>query len=170
MPSRDHNGRHSSLRHPRRGCRSARLPGCGARRSELTVTASVLRWAGKKWASAPYRETGKPPCDQCACWIPVAPGTPSNLSKSTEIWLTKSDLISATYGIRTKMAKSRGLEKDGRRERILDLRPGAAVQSFVHAKARVYWGFLRTRKPAENMLCGATGGARGFRTLDTAPP
>ena len=54
-----------------------------------------------------------------------APGTPSALSKSTEISLTKSVLISAAYGIRTKSAKSRGLEKGGRRERIFGLRRGA---------------------------------------------
>ena len=85
----------------------------------------------KRHGSAPYQANRKPLQNQSACWIPVAPGAPSDLSKSTEIWLTKICLISATYEIRTKMAKSRGLEKDGRRDRILGPRRGAAVQSFV---------------------------------------
>ena len=51
----------------------------------------------------------------------VALGCPSDLSKSTEVRLTKSCLSSATYKIRTKSAKSRGLEKNGGRERILGL-------------------------------------------------
>ena len=71
------------------------------------------------------------PRDQSSCWIPVAPGAPSDISKSTEIWLTKSTLISAAYEIRTKSAKSRGSEKDGRRERILALGRGVAVQRFA---------------------------------------
>jgi hypothetical protein len=39
--------------------------------------------------------------------------------------------VPATYEIRTKIAKSRGLEKDGRRERILSLRRDASVQRFA---------------------------------------
>jgi hypothetical protein len=34
------------------------------------------------------------------------------------------------------------------------------------AKARVYWGFLRARKPAEKVWRGSTGGGRGIRTRD----
>jgi len=33
----------------------------------------------------------------------------------------------------------------------------------LRAKARVYWGFLRAGEPAENILCGATGGGRVTR-------
>ena len=100
-----------------------------------------------------YRETRKSPRDQSSCWIPVAPGTPSDLSKSTEVRLTKSCLSSATYEIRTKPAKSRGLEKGGRRERILGL-AGVPQCRGLRANARVYWGFLRAREPAENIWRG----------------
>ena len=58
-------------------------------------------------------------------------GESSHTPKSTDVKLTKSCFLSPTYEIRTKSAKSRGSEKDGRRERILGLRRGAAVQSFV---------------------------------------
>ena len=65
-----------------------------------------------------------------------------------------------------KMAKSRGLEKEGRRERILGLRWGPQCRA-LYAKARVYWGFLRARKPAENIWSGTTGGASRFRNGHT---
>ena len=77
--------------------------------------------------SALYQASRKPVRDQRSCWIPVAPGAPSDLSKSTEIWLPKIAILSASYEIRTKSTQSRGLEKDGRRERLLGLRRGAAV-------------------------------------------
>ena len=49
----------------------------------------------------------------------------------SEVRLSKSAFVPATYKIRTKSAKSRGLEKDGRRERISGLSRALAVQSFV---------------------------------------
>jgi hypothetical protein len=63
--------------------------------------------------------------------IPVAPGTPNDLSKSAEVRLIKSAFFPDTYEIRTKMAKSRGLEKDGPRERIFMLGLLGAVQRFA---------------------------------------
>ena len=68
--------------------------------------------------------------NQCSSWIPVAPGTPGNLSKSAEVRLTKSALILDTCEIRTKSAKSRGSENGGRREQISGLGADAPVQSF----------------------------------------
>ena len=105
--------------------------------------------------------------DQRSCWIPVAPGAPTDLSKSTEIWLTKSELISATYGIRTELAKSRGLEKDGRRERNFTLGRLRAVHSFAR-EGPCLLGILRADEPVENIWCGATGGGRGIWNPGTA--
>ena len=68
-----------------------------------------------------------------------APGAPSDLSKSTEIWLPKIGILSATYEFRTKSAKSRGLEKDGRRERILAL-GGEYRSAEVCARRPVFIG------------------------------
>ena len=50
---------------------------------------------------AQYRETRKTPRDQRSCWIPVAPGTPNDLSKSAEVRLSKTAFVPATYEIRT---------------------------------------------------------------------
>lgn len=69
--------------------------------------------------------------DQGLCWIPVAPGAPSDPSKSAEVQPAKNDIFSVPYEIRTKSAKSRGLEKEGRKDQILGFRRGAAVQSFA---------------------------------------
>jgi hypothetical protein len=79
----------------------------------------------------PYRKTGKPLRAQSRCWIPVAVGRPSDLSKSAEVRLSKSAFVPATYKIRTKSAESRGLEKDGRRKRIYGIGRSAAVQRFA---------------------------------------
>ena len=68
---------------------------------------------------------------QRPCWIPVAPGTPNDLSKSAEVRLSKSAFVPATYKNRTKSAESRGLEKDDRRERIFELGRLRAVQRFA---------------------------------------
>jgi hypothetical protein len=68
---------------------------------------------------------------QRPCWIPDAPGTPNDLSKSAEVRLSKSAFVPATYKNRTKSAESRGLEKDDRRERIFELGRLRAVQRFA---------------------------------------
>ena len=47
------------------------------------------------------------------------------------------------------MTKSRGLEKDGRRERILGLRRGAAVQSFVREGPCLLGIFARSQAGRE---------------------
>ena len=95
---------------------------------------------------------------QRPCWIPVAPGTPNDLSKSAEVRLSKSAFVPATYKNRTKSAESRGLEKDDRRERVFELGRLRAVQRF--AREGPCLGFFRPGEPAENILCGATGGGR----------
>jgi len=82
-------------------------------------------------ANVQYRETQKPTCNQRWRWIPVAPGAPSDLAKSAEVWHTKTDSISIAYEFRTKSAQSGGLEKNGRRERILGLGRCVAVRRFV---------------------------------------
>jgi hypothetical protein len=51
-------------------------------------------------------------------------------AKSAEVWLTKNNSKSITYEFRTKSAQSRGLEKNGHRERIWILRRCAAVRRF----------------------------------------
>ena len=98
---------------------------------------------------AQYRETRKTPRDQRSCWIPVAPGTPNDLSKSAEVRLSKMAFVPATYEIRTKMAKSRGLEKGGRRERIFALGWLRAVQSFVREGPCLLGIFARSQAGRE---------------------
>jgi hypothetical protein len=87
--------------------------------------------------------------DQGSCWIPVAPGAPSDPSKSAEVQPAKKTIFSVPYEIRTKSAKSRGLEKDGRRERISGFCRGAAVQSFVREAPRLLGIFPRWRAGRE---------------------
>jgi hypothetical protein len=84
-----------------------------------------------------------------ACWIPVAPGAPSDVSKSMEVWPTKTNIISVTYEIRTESAKSRGLEKDSRGESILGLGGRAAVQSFVRECPCLLGIFARSQASGE---------------------
>jgi hypothetical protein len=106
---------------------------------------------------APYRKNQKTLLNQCSCWIPVAPGAPSDLAKSTEVRLTKNDSISTAYESRTKSGESGGLENNGQRERFLGLDRCAAVRRFVR-KARGYWASMRARKPPENVGGEQTGG------------
>jgi hypothetical protein len=88
-------------------------------------------WAGKAGPAVSYRETKKPPRDQRSRWFPVTPGAPSDLSKSAEVRLAESDGIAVAYEIRTESAKSRALEKNGRRERISGLDRCVAVERFT---------------------------------------
>jgi uncharacterized protein YerC len=75
--------------------------------------------------------------------------------------------VPATYEIRTKIAKSRGLEKDGRRERILSLRRDASVQRFIGdfctlaGRERIF-GAVRL---AAKMRFGLSV-RRGFRSIE----
>ena len=56
---------------------------------------------------------------------------PSELSKSAQVQLPKNADISGDYKFRTKTAKYRALEKNGRRERISGLSASLTVQRFA---------------------------------------
>ena len=67
---------------------------------------------------------------------------------------------SVSYKFCTKFAKSGGLEKNGRRERILGLRCFVAVLRFV-CEGPCLLGILRAYKATENFGRGRVGGGRG---------
>jgi hypothetical protein len=79
--------------------------------------------------------------------------------QSAEVAAPKKDSKSVAYEIRTKSAKSGGLETNGRRERISAPRRGAEVRRFVR-EGRGYWAFVRARKAAEKVGRGRAGGGR----------
>jgi hypothetical protein len=86
---------------------------------------------------------------------------PSDLGNCTEIRFAKNCSISITYEFHTKSAQSAGLENNGQREGISRLSSSIAVQG-LSAKCSVYWGFLRSRKPKENVRRGPSGGRDRF--------
>jgi hypothetical protein len=114
----------------------------------------------KRAAPAQDRENQKTPRDQR---ISVASGAPSELSKSAEVRLTKSDSISIAYEFRTKCAQSGGLEKSGRRERILRLCRGVAVRRFVCEGPFLLGIFARSQASGE---CWMRTGWRRERSWD----
>ena len=67
---------------------------------------------------------------------------------------------SVPYKFCTKFAKSVGLEKNGRRERILGLRCFVAVLRFM-CEGPCLLGILRAYKATENFGRGRVGGGRG---------
>jgi len=77
---------------------------------------------------------------------------PAIFLQSAEVGITKNDSKSAAYENRTKSVKSGGLEKDGRRERILALRRGAEVQSFVR-EGPVFIGDFCALASRQRMFC-----------------
>ena len=64
--------------------------------------------------------------------------------------MTKRDSKSGPYENRTKSAQSKGLETNGRRERIFGLTRRAAVRRFAR-EARCYWASMR-RPSHQRML------------------
>ena len=86
--------------------------------------------------------------------------------QSAELTAAKSDSKSVAYEFRTKSAQSGGLETNGRGETISGLRDRVAVRRFVR-EAHGYWALCASRKPAENIWRGSTGGRDEIRTLGT---
>jgi hypothetical protein len=73
-----------------------------------------------------------------------------SLRKVRRLGLTQNGPISMFYEFRSKSAQSRGLEKNGRRERISGLGRRVPVQRFARG-ARDYWAFIALGGPAENV-------------------
>ena len=119
----------------------------------------------RKLHSSVLRES-KTACDQRPSWIPVAPATPRCFYKVRRLASGKTiqnqPLTSSVLNPR-----SRELWRQTAPEREFRASAGVPQCRALRAKARVYWGFLRARKSAENILCGATGGPSGIRTDGT---
>ena len=88
--------------------------------------------------------------------------------QSAEVGVSKNDLKSVAYEIRTKSAKSGGLETNGPRERISGLRQAPPQCGGFHAKARRYWAFgdaesQRRKLVADRLAEGERLGSNGLR-------
>jgi hypothetical protein len=106
-----------------------------------------------------YLENQNPPPDQCACWIPVAPGAPSNLAKMRRFGSRKTNRYqSLTSSVLNPRSPEVWRKTAGETE--LRVSAGASQSGGLRAKARVYWGFLRARKAAEKVGSGQIGGGR----------
>ena len=116
--------------------------------------------------SALYQASRKPLRDQCSCWIPVAPGAPSDLSKGAEVQLAKkTSFQSLTNSVLNPRSPEVWRKTAG--ENDFWVSAGVSQCRGLRAKASVYWGLFRPDEPAENIWRGATGGPRGIRTHDT---
>jgi hypothetical protein len=91
--------------------------------------------------------------------------SPSVLAKSAQVSRIRVRGKTIVYENRTKSAQSGGLETNGPSERISDLSRRGVVRRFS-GEARGYWASIRSRKPAENVGRGRTGGGSGIRTLN----
>lgn len=72
--------------------------------------------------------------------IPAVFAPPSLRSKGAEPSEVQSPIQSVPYKFCTKFKKSGGLEKNGRKERVLGHFQRDSVRRFI-GEARVYWGF-----------------------------
>ena len=119
----------------------------------------------RKLHSSVLRES-KTACDQRPSWIPVAPATPRYFYKVRRLASGKTiqnqPLTSSVLNPR-----SRELWRQTAPEREFGPQPGAAVQSFAREGPCLLGIFPPPDEPAENILCGATGGGRGIPTRGT---
>jgi hypothetical protein len=88
--------------------------------------------------------------------------SPSISSKSAEVVRIEYLIKTVSYKFCTKSAQSGGLEKNGRRERILGLRCFVAVLRFM-CEVPCLLEILRAYKATENFGRGRVGGRRSQR-------
>jgi hypothetical protein len=94
---------------------------------------------------------------------------PATLLQSAEAAAAKSESKSITYEIRTKSAKSGGLETNAPRETISGPESVSAVRRLSHEGPGLL-RFLRPEKSAENFYRRRSGGEGGIRNRGTVLP